>query len=1233
MSLQLHVTDFRNDTRWRWELRDEKGAFLGDHEVKLERTALEVRGFLDLPGYLKNRPPDTPAEESLNKVGDWMGRQVFGAVVPKIGERLDYPATVVRVHVPKEAQVLLQRPFELAHLDGKPLAEAGVRFVYQLAGAAEPKGNKPASDRLRVLALFSLPHGQNPLNLRRERVELEQLLENLAQTRSATVELRVLQYGATRETLKDALLEGAGWDLIHFSGHGLRGELVLEDESGEADRIDAEDLAKLLRPAKRRLKLLTLSSCLSGAASVAVARQQIGLEPMRELDVEPAVKTEGTSSALPSLGQSLAEDLDCAVLAMRYSVGDTFAREAVLSLYEMLLEKGQPLPAALQAALGEVLDPEEEPWAPPLSLVTPILFGPRAADLSLPVPRTRPNFEAPQTGMQGFPPPPERFVGRLLPMLRASQALAPKSDYRGVLFHGMAGAGKTACALELAWRHEKDRFPGLAWSKAPDLGQDIANALTNFALDLESQLPGLALVGLLDDPQEFRTKALPRLKGLLQTGPAVLIVIDNLESLLTESGGWRDARWGELIKTLLDHSRASRIVLTSRVVPTELADHPALLLEPIHALSFPESVLLVKELPYLAPLFALASQERLQRVLAAAQGHPKLLELADGLQGSDPEALDRQLAKEEELGDGKSGFFATGETDQGPAAFVKTLKSWTVGITTNLPDTARLVFHVLCRLEEADRFSWIITITWPHILNRLRGTSSEPEHGFTDALDRLSAGGLVEIQRLPNPEGAGEALFRIHPAVAETGRQEAGPGVCEAVDWELGNFWVVVADRGLETEMQGGGRMVVEAVERGAPYLLRTKRWEEAASLLEKMTMRDRSPGTLAMALLFLREIAAATQETPEGVAILSLLANVLWKAGRYAEAEEILRKIVETCEQEGKYKQGYIAAGDWANLLKNIGHFEEALKVIERQSELTRRAGLGPWSQLANEVTRLQVFDALGRHEEVFAEVERLRPSLENLPTAGEDEVINPWSVQEVLLDAGQSSAMGLKKWEDALSLDAEILRIKTQRGADEVELARTEFNRYFPLLRLRRFQEAREVLEECRRVFEEHREVRNLGKLFGALADLEAKEGNPSEAVRFAKSGLRHTYQAGDPESCATSHANLADYLERIQAAPEEVLAHRLAAGAMRFQIFSGRLGTLLQNLAGASLPPSPLSFEEVARRVEKIDGVHFRELFERLPKRAPDGDAAIAEVWRLVQEEEARRTENMAEKPARD
>jgi hypothetical protein len=59
----------------------------------------------------------------------------------------------------------------------------------------------------------------------------------------------------------------------------------------------------------------------------------------------------------------------------------------------------------------------------------------------------------------------------------------------------MAGAGKTACALELAYTHEAS-FPRLVWYQAPLEGHDITSALTNLALDLEAQLPGLKMVHL-----------------------------------------------------------------------------------------------------------------------------------------------------------------------------------------------------------------------------------------------------------------------------------------------------------------------------------------------------------------------------------------------------------------------------------------------------------------------------------------------------------------------------------------------------------------------------------------------------------------------------------------------------------------------------------------------------------------------------------------------------------------
>jgi PAS domain-containing protein len=1323
MPFQLVLTlDYAADTQWRWVLSDAAGRFLADHEVSLDPSEPAYESFSDLPQQLRRYENVRPAEEVLSELGAWMGERVFGAV----GERLlDYeqsPACVVQVRVPPAAQNLLFRPFELAHLGGRPLAGRDFRLIYTVArdAAHRPGGSAPkdagATETLRVLGVFSLPRDATPLNLRRERYRLQQLVRRFVQTRGLAVELRLLQYGATRRLLADIVQEAPGWDVMHFSGHGAEGELILERPDGTADEIDAEELAKLLRPAGARLKLLTLSACYSGAADVRAARAQVGLDDPQERSTAPAQAT----NVLPSLGQRLAEELDCAVLAMRYPVEDTFATELALTLYDRLLDKRQPLPQALQLALSDALSPAREPFRPEFSRLTPLLFGARAADLTLQAPRlTSSAFAPPQTGLFGFPPMPVRFVGRLMPMLDASQALAPESGKTGVLFYGMAGAGKTACALELAYHYDPknlERFTAFVWHKAPDEGHDIADALTRLALSMEDQLPGLELVGLIDDPQDFKRKALPRLRALLQDH-AILLVLDNLEGLLTSQGDWRDPRWGELLGVLLDHDGLSRLVLTSRRVPSALAVHPRLQADPIHALSFPESVLLARQLPNLKQLFKDgAGRERLRRILRAAQGHPKLLELADGL-AADTAALEAQLARDEtataHADAARIAFFESGRSDRPEDIFVRELRAWTEGVARNLPPTARLLSQFLARLEDSDRTLDVVEANWEDFLKRLTGEReegqqpapepalsqaqaalTEPGLGLEISLNQLAQAGLIEIETtisqeqqteltpeslqtlLPilaaqnpevaalmnNPQGfdpqdllphiqaaladpTDPALqawlnsqqtsvtrqrFRLHPGVAEALLRSAPPAVPDAADKELGDYFVAMYRHGIKTEMQGGGRLVVEGARHAVPYLLRAQRLEEAALLLERMIQRDTTTDTLALAIPLLRHIMEKTQDTAKGLENLGVLASALSKAGHYAEAEQMERDRIARCVAQGNYRLAATGSIKLFYLLLRDGRFEEALRVAEEQAAYARRAGRGLWTQLVSECLRLQALGALGHYAEVLDAVEQYRVQMKGMPEQGStEEIVSPWNVREGLLDTGHTAAVGLKQWETALALNAERVKYQRQRGANEFELARSRFNDYGPLLRLGRDKDARDLLEYCRAVFERESALYELSAVYGALADLEYEEGHPVSAARFEQTALRYKYQMGGPEDCAISHNNLANYIERAEGGePDAVLAHRLAAGVIYLQISSGILRTTIHNLAGSPLPPAPPSFEQVCAVVEQVEGVRFREMFARLPKRAPDGDAAIQAVWEMAKAEAERLNDERAQ-----
>jgi hypothetical protein len=196
-----------------------------------------------------NAAPDRRAEseaELVAAVGEWIGRELLA----EVGQALvaESPVTV-RLEVPAEAEVLAYRPLELGWVDGEPLATRHVRLVTEIAGAAS-RALSPVGERLRMLAAFSLPVDATALNLRRERVELARLIHTIAAVNGKAIELRVVQYGVTRDRLEELMLEEQGWDVVHLSGHGLPEGLLLEKADGRRDRISGDELVRLLRPSR-----------------------------------------------------------------------------------------------------------------------------------------------------------------------------------------------------------------------------------------------------------------------------------------------------------------------------------------------------------------------------------------------------------------------------------------------------------------------------------------------------------------------------------------------------------------------------------------------------------------------------------------------------------------------------------------------------------------------------------------------------------------------------------------------------------------------------------------------------------------------------------------------------------------------------------------------------------------------------------------------------------------------
>jgi tetratricopeptide (TPR) repeat protein len=211
------------------------------------------------------------------------------------------------------------------------------------------------------------------------------------------------------------------------------------------------------------------------------------------------------------------------------------------------------------------------------------------------------------------------------------------------------------------------------------------------------------------------------------------------------------------------------------------------------------------------------------------------------------------------------------------------------------------------------------------------------------------------------------------------------------------------------------------------------------------------------------------------------------------------------------------------------------------------------------------------------------------------------------------------LERWREALSLNEEVIQVTVSRGATALEVARTRFNNYAPLLELQRHGEARRLLHQCLAVSESVGDTEDLGMVHSAIANLESQLQHFQEAVRHESTALRLRYSAPLPRTCAISHFNLANYLIRTNADARLALAHRLASVLISYQTnggeLPGRLNAMREDLALVSPSDPPASFDELCRLVEQTEGVRFRDLFSRLPQRAASGDEALRTVLEMA------------------
>jgi tetratricopeptide (TPR) repeat protein len=432
-------------------------------------------GLFDLRNYLRNLVEPGHEAASVAEIGvciaeEVLGVEIFRTLWKSIEQRtlrIKLPgATEEEDHL---AAALARVPWEIARpaADQPTLGERNllVRVVHDTAATATQPLALNEDESLRVLIVFAEARGSRPLAARLERLELNRLFVDRIYPKRRVV-ADFLTHGVTRERLEEQIRDRGGYHVMHWSGHGHLNRLELAKPGGDSDYLSGDDLLNLFTDAGGFIpRLVFLSACHSGdilrvkdwSDFLALAQgkergtKESATSEEREIPVEEQPGYTGTAHALIQGGVP-------SVVAMRYAVGDEYARELAVHFYDALLADAQPksAAAALMIARKALLKPGKHTARyAACDHATPVLYGEeqpglilrpgRSPALDTRNPRLHQIAELTTAGH-------EHFVGRTWELAGLGAEFIGSStavDIKPVaLITGLGGMGKTALVAE-----------------------------------------------------------------------------------------------------------------------------------------------------------------------------------------------------------------------------------------------------------------------------------------------------------------------------------------------------------------------------------------------------------------------------------------------------------------------------------------------------------------------------------------------------------------------------------------------------------------------------------------------------------------------------------------------------------------------------------------------------------------------------------------------------------------
>jgi len=510
--------------------------------------------------------------------------------------------------------VLEQLPWETARPPGSPWPlglDPQVRMFRQVGAVRRAGWAGP----LRVLVAIAAPLTGGGQVLDYEQ-ELRNVVAAVRRARSGSAHVRVVQFATTAEIY--AALRDSPAHVLHLSGHGLPGRLELEDDTGGARLVSADELIDEAIPPDRMPLVFSLAACHTGrggpAGDPSFAAGLVSRGAAAVIATETAITdvyaTRLFAEVYAQLANDPGADVVAAVAQARIAVQRRLAGGDGRERFLAGLQEWATV--TVSAAAGRV--PVIDPARPAEPVVEHMAVGVLRREAGVVVGRRREQRQWPAELLTGRSP--------------------------GLVIHGLGGVGKTTLADELVAR-VLDREPGrlVAVVTGQQTGTQLLDELTaQLAGQLQHRQPPPRLWQAVTDAARTSDLLPDRLHALqdrVLTVLPVLLVLDNFEDNLTDPGtpdaAVVDDGLAVVLTALLTRPGQARLLLTCRY-PFQLPGraHRLLAFHHLGPLSLAETLKLIWSLPALDRLPVTETEQ----VWRAVGGHPRSLEYLDALLSS-----------------------------------------------------------------------------------------------------------------------------------------------------------------------------------------------------------------------------------------------------------------------------------------------------------------------------------------------------------------------------------------------------------------------------------------------------------------------------------------------------------------------------------------------------------------------------------------------------------------------